>query len=58
MGGSSARGARAVDVPPAGLAEDIGHETWLAVLRELDTFQGRSSLKIFVPSGFILGVVR
>ena len=93
MGGSSARGARAVDVITAagngprpalpgldqlragdeaayeqlvtdfspwmrrvarkhvhsdGLAEDIVQETWLAVLRELDTFQGRSSLKTWI----------
>ena len=32
-------------VQSAGLAEDIVQETWLAVLRELDTFQGRSSLR-------------
>jgi RNA polymerase sigma-70 factor (ECF subfamily) len=32
-------------VHSAGLAEDIVQEKWLAVLRELDTFQGRSSLK-------------
>jgi RNA polymerase sigma-70 factor (ECF subfamily) len=32
----------------AGLAEDIVQETWLAVLRELDTFQGRSSLKTWI----------
>ena len=31
-----------------GLAEDIVQETWLAVLRELDTFQGRSSLKTWI----------
>jgi len=31
-------------VHSAGLAEDIVQETWLAVLRGLDAFQGRSSL--------------
>jgi RNA polymerase sigma-70 factor, ECF subfamily len=35
-------------VHSAGLAEDIVQETWLAVLRELDTFQGRSSLKTWI----------
>src|SRR5215469_10355864 len=35
-------------VRSAGLAEDIVQETWLAVLRELDTFQGRSSLKTWI----------
>ncbi|HKA55488.1 MAG TPA: RNA polymerase sigma factor [Candidatus Binatia bacterium] len=35
-------------VQSAGLAEDIVQETWLAVLRELDTFQGRSSLKTWI----------
>jgi RNA polymerase sigma-70 factor (ECF subfamily) len=35
-------------VSSAGLAEDIVQETWLAVLRELDTFQGRSSLKTWI----------
>jgi len=35
-------------VHSAALAEDIVQETWLAVLRELDTFQGRSSLKTWI----------
>jgi len=35
-------------VQSAGLAEDIVQETWLAVVRELDTFQGRSSLKTWI----------
>ena len=35
-------------VQSAGLAEDIVQETWLAVLRELDTFQGRSSLRTWI----------
>ena len=35
-------------VHSAGLAEDIVQETWLAVLRELDSFQGRSSLKTWI----------
>src|SRR5215469_7841941 len=35
-------------VRSAGLAEDIVQETWLAVLRELDTFQGRSSLRTWI----------
>jgi len=35
-------------VHSAGLAEDIVQETWLAVLRELDTFQGRSSLRTWI----------
>src|SRR5215467_652580 len=35
-------------VQSAGLAEDIVQETWLAVLRELDAFQGRSSLKTWI----------
>ena len=35
-------------VHSAGLAEDIVQETWLAVLRQLDTFQGRSSLKTWI----------
>ena len=35
-------------VQSAGLAEDIVQETWLAVLHELDTFQGRSSLRTWI----------
>jgi RNA polymerase sigma-70 factor (ECF subfamily) len=35
-------------VQNAGLAEDIVQETWLAVLRELDMFQGRSSLRTWI----------
>ena len=35
-------------VQSAGLAEDIVQETWLAVLRELDMFQGRSSLRTWI----------
>jgi len=35
-------------VHSTGLAEDIVQETWLAVLRQLDTFQGRSSLKTWI----------
>jgi RNA polymerase sigma-70 factor (ECF subfamily) len=35
-------------VHSAGLAEDVVQETWLAVLRELDTFQGRSSLRTWI----------
>jgi len=35
-------------VHSAGLAEDIVQETWLAVLRGLDAFQGRSSLETWI----------
>ena len=35
-------------VQSTGLAEDIVQETWLAVLRELDMFQGRSSLRTWI----------
>jgi len=35
-------------VQSAGLAEDIVQETWLAVVRELDMFQGRSSLRTWI----------
>ena len=35
-------------VQSAALAEDIVQETWLAVLCQLDTFQGRSSLRTWI----------
>jgi len=33
---------------PAALADEIVQETWLAVIRSVDTFQGRSALKTWI----------
>jgi RNA polymerase sigma-70 factor (ECF subfamily) len=35
-------------VPSRAVAEDVAQETWLAVLRGLDGFEGRSSLKTWI----------
>jgi RNA polymerase sigma-70 factor (ECF subfamily) len=35
-------------VPSAALAEDAVQETWIGVLRGLDTFEGRSSIKTWI----------
>jgi len=45
--GSMLRVAR-IFVPTASLAEEVVSETWVRVLRALDKFEGRSSLKTWV----------
>lgn len=35
-------------VPSAALAEDVVQETWIAVIRGIDRFEGRSSLKTWI----------
>jgi RNA polymerase sigma-70 factor (ECF subfamily) len=35
-------------VPNRAVAEDVAQDTWLAVLRGIDTFEGRSSLKTWI----------
>ena len=35
-------------VPNRAIAEDVAQDTWLAVLKGLDNFQGRSSLKTWI----------
>ncbi|CAN5167364.1 sigma-70 family RNA polymerase sigma factor [soil metagenome] len=35
-------------VPTAAVAEDVGQETWLGVVKGIDRFEGRSSLKTWI----------
>jgi len=35
-------------VPSRAVAEEVVQETWMAVMREIDGFEGRSSLKTWI----------
>jgi RNA polymerase sigma-70 factor (ECF subfamily) len=35
-------------VPNASVAEDVVQDTWIALLRGIDNFEGRSSLRVWL----------